>query len=225
MEILDPLPFSLDFDAVAARVHVAPDDADAPALRDLIARVQQVARPKALYHLGFIEARAAEALEINGVTFTSRVLSVNLKDVHRVFAYVVTCGREFDAIDTGGDPLQEYWLDQLRMATLAAARSYLRDHIDLKYQPGALSSMSPGSLPDWPISQQRPLFSLLGDVYGKIGVELTDSYLMLPLKSVSGLLFPTEVTFASCQLCPREGCPGRSAPYDPALWQQRYAQT
>jgi predicted transcriptional regulator len=45
---------------------------------------------------------------------------------------------------------------------------------------------------------------------------------MVPSKSVSGILFPTEQTFASCQLCPREGCPSRQAPYDPALYDKKY---
>jgi len=40
---------------------------------------------------------------------------------------------------------------------------------------------------------------------------------MVPLKSVSGIYFPTEIKFESCQLCPREVCRGRVAPYDPDL--------
>jgi hypothetical protein len=41
---------------------------------------------------------------------------------------------------------------------------------------------------------------------------------MLPNKTVSGLVFPTTTSFASCQLCPR-------APYDAALFEQKYAKT
>jgi hypothetical protein len=37
---------------------------------------------------------------------------------------------------------------------------------------------------------------------------------VLPRKSVSGIYFPTEVSFFSCQLCPRERCEGRKARYD-----------
>ena len=80
-----------------------------------------------------------------------------------------------------------------------------------------MSAMNPGSLEDWPISEQRQLFSILGDVESLIGVRLTDSFLMLPIKSVSGVYFPKEITFQSCQLCPRERCQGRRAPYDEKL--------
>ena len=77
--------------------------------------------------------------------------------------------------------------------------------------------MSPGSLEDWPIEQQAPLFEMLGDVEDLIGVKLNDSLLMLPAKSISGIYFPTEVSFFSCQLCPRERCESRKATYDPKL--------
>ena len=74
--------------------------------------------------------------------------------------------------------------------------------------------MSPGSLPDWPIEEQKKLFALLGDVQGVLGVRLNESLLMLPRKSVSGLFFPTEISFYSCQLCPRSNCEARKAAYN-----------
>jgi hypothetical protein len=52
-----------------------------------------------------------------------------------------------------------------------------------------------------------------------IGVVLTDSFLMIPNKSVSGIRFQTETDFRSCQVCRREVCPSRSAPFDKALWE------
>jgi len=79
--------------------------------------------------------------------------------------------------------------------------------------------MSPGSgaADIWPITQQKELFSLFGDVEGLIGVKLTVSYLMIPLKSVSGIIYQSETTFETCQLCPREACIGRRADYSPDL--------
>ncbi len=77
--------------------------------------------------------------------------------------------------------------------------------------------MNPGSLEDWPITQQKQLFSIFGNVEDLIGVKLTDSFLMIPRKSVSGIYFPTEVMFYSCQLCQRKNCEERQAPYDKSL--------
>jgi hypothetical protein len=36
---------------------------------------------------------------------------------------------------------------------------------------------------------------------------------MIPTKTVSGLLFPTEVDFDTCSLCQKENCKGRRSPY------------
>jgi hypothetical protein len=74
--------------------------------------------------------------------------------------------------------------------------------------------MSPGSLEDWPITEQPKLFSLFGDTEKSIGVKLTASLLMIPRKSISGILFPSEEGFVSCRLCPRENCPSRKAEFD-----------
>ncbi|MFQ5997134.1 MAG: vitamin B12 dependent-methionine synthase activation domain-containing protein [Dehalococcoidales bacterium] len=82
--------------------------------------------------------------------------------------------------------------------------------------------MSPGSgaADVWPLQQQKELFSLFGGrakVEELIGVRLTDKYLMIPIKSVSGIFFPTQTEFTTCQLCPREACIRRRAPHDPEL--------
>ena len=105
---------------------------------------------------------------------------------------------------------------------LRQALGFLKEHLDERFRLGRTSTMSPGSLADWPIQAQRPLFSLLGDTQETLGVCLTDNFLMIPTKSVSGIRFPAEQTFTSCQLCPRENCPTRQAPHDRALYDQRY---
>ncbi|HHE41239.1 MAG TPA: vitamin B12 dependent methionine synthase, partial [Dehalococcoidia bacterium] len=113
------------------------------------------------------------------------------------------------------DLMASYCLDSIKMLAVQTARRHLQRYLQETYSLGKLSSMAPGSLEDWPIEQQRPLFDLLGDVEGGIGVRLTDKFLMIPVKSISGIFFPTEVRFESCQLCQRERCTGRRAPYDP----------
>ncbi len=74
-----------------------------------------------------------------------------------------------------------------------------------------------GSAEVWPIAQQKQLFALFGDVEKLIGVKLTDNCWMAPEKSASGIIFPTEIKFETCQLCPRERCIGRQAPYNAGL--------
>ncbi len=183
-----------------------------------------MARPKAAYRVAYIDSRSTDTVVIEGVTFKSRVLRVNTDGAQRVFPYVATCGLELDDWSRSvGDLLAAFWADAIKEAAVIAAMRALRSHVVGAFRLKRSAAMAPGSLADWPIGQQRPLFALLGDVQGAIGVRLTPSMLMVPAKSVSGILFPTEESFESCQLCPRPGCPNRRAPYDPGLYERRYA--
>lgn len=222
MTVLDSIPFSLDAESLMERLHVTPGSEAAKEFRDLLSVAVACANPKAMYREAYVEILGDDEVEVGGVIFTSRALRMNLDTVHRAFAYVATCGREVDeAAPAPGDVLRAFWWDAIKADLLAAARKYLTDHIKTRYRLGKTAYMSPGSADAtiWPIRQQRQLFRLLGDVEAKIGVRLTDSFLMVPNKSVSGILFPTEKDFRSCQLCHRRDCPGRRAPFDPELWE------
>jgi len=221
-EALLGIPFELDAPTLAKRVHVEPHTDDAAELEKLVELARRVAKPKALYAESFVEAKGGDTVRIDGVTFTSRTLRKNLDSVERVFPAIATCGHEVDvARRPSGDPLLEFWWETIKSDLLMSARKHLHEHLQRKFLLGKTSTMSPGAgdARVWPIEQQRELFALLGDVQGRIGVELTASCLMVPNKTVSGLLFPTETDFRSCQVCRREGCPSRSAPFDPKLWE------
>jgi hypothetical protein len=189
----------------------------------LVHEAETIVRPKALYKAVYIEAKHDDRVVIDGIELKSRVLRVNLEEAHRVFPFVATCGTEIEdwarSID---DIMKSFWAETIQGIALRSAIKALDKHIDEYFSPGLTSRMSPGSLKDWPIQEQRMLFTILGDTKESIGVQLTSSLMMSPTKSVSGILFPTEVSFESCQLCPREDCPGRRAPYDKDLYDRKY---
>jgi hypothetical protein len=223
--VLDDVPFRLDFETLMRRVRVDEGSRHLDDLRRLADQAQTVARPKAMYKVGFIDDRGDDYVVVDGVTFTSRVLRVNLEQAHRVFLYVATCGDEIAAwAGALDDLLHQYWAETIQVMALGCASQAMNRHIEACYRPGKTAFMSPGSLGEWPLSQQRPLFAGLGDVTGAIGVRLSDSLMMVPAKSVSGVRFPTEESFESCQLCPRENCPGRRAPYDDTLYDRKYRE-
>jgi hypothetical protein len=221
MKKLIDIPFALDMVSIARTVHVEPDSPDGRMLRELIEQARQIARPKALYREAFIDSKGDDTVAIEGVTFTSRMLRANLDRVERVFPFVATCGHEMDTVTLpAGDFLAEFWWDAIKAVLLGGAIWHLSEHLKQRFALGKAASMSPGSgeVDVWPIEQQRELFALLGDVKGQIGVELTESFLMKPNKTVSGICFATKVDFHSCQVCRRKDCPSRSAAFDPALW-------
>jgi hypothetical protein len=108
---------------------------------------------------------------------------------------------------------------------LTRACNFLEEHLKELYGLDKTGMMSPGSLIDWPVEEQRPLFSILGDIQGSIGVHLTEGLMMDPVQSVSGILFPTDEEFEECSLCPREDCPKRRAPFEEHLYETRYGGT
>jgi hypothetical protein len=224
--VLDDISFQPEFESIARRLRVKEGSANASELQRLVEEAQAVARPRALYRVVYVESRAEESVSLDGQTFKSHVLRVNLEDVHRIFAYVATCGMElYDWKTSIDDMLQSYYADTINEAALSAARQALKTHLIEQYRLGRTATMNPGSLEDWPIREQRPLFALLGDPEETIGVRLSDSMLMTPSKSVSGIRFPTEERFESCQLCPRDGCPSRKAPYDEDLYEKKFSHS
>jgi hypothetical protein len=223
--ILDNIPFKPNLAHLHEHLHVPARPAAQQAFDALAAEAAEVARPKALYGLAVIEEHGDDFIIVERIRFKSRVLAVNLKSVHRVFPFVVTCGTELVQWADGIDGmLEQFYADALKLAALRTAVRSLEKEIRQHFDTGRISQMCPGSLEDWPLDQQRPLFDLLGDTMDTVGVTLKSSMLMTPDKSESGFYFQNESGFASCQLCPVKNCPSRKAPFVETLYDQKYGK-
>ena len=217
MAILENISVSLNLDKVRRKLHMKPDS-DSNQLRNLVDTVQQLIEPRAVYRMCYIEEKSEGSVIVGGMRLSSRVLTKNLDRVEKIFPYVITLGNKLgEKQNACSDLLENYYLDSIGNLALTSVRKQLKKHLQAKFALEKMSSMAPGSLSDWPIEEQGPLFKLLGDVEASIGVRLTRNLLMLPAKSVSGFYFPTEVSFYSCQLCPRKRCESRKAKYDEML--------
>ena len=222
--VLERIFFQFDPEDLGKRLHL---NGASPHLREALGlgeEAQRIGRPKATYRLAFIGEKGDDLVVIEGARFRSRILRVNLDRTQRVFPYVATCGVELEAwAHEIKDTLCRFWAETIKEMALRCAHTALERDLEERYRPGNLSRMSPGSLADWPLQEQRPLFELLGEAVERIGVRLNESLLMIPTKSISGIRFPTEENFESCQLCPREICPNRRAPYDSALFERKFS--
>jgi len=221
--ILDNIPFQINLPSLMRRLHIKDNSQQAQELQHLAQEAQAVARPKVVYKEAYVEARGDDYVVIDNKILKSRVLRVNLEGVQRVFPYIATCGIELDGWPSGVDDLLLlFWADLIKEMALEAAEQALEEHLEENYALELTATMNPGSLEDWPLSEQRPLFDLLGNPQVSIGVRLTESFLMVPLKSLSGIRFPSEEGFESCRLCRRENCPGRRAAYEKELYERKY---
>lgn len=220
--ILDRIHFEINSEILLQLLHIKKENLDEDFSR-LVAEARSIGRPKAVYKAAYISARGDDFVILEGVKFSSRVLQVNLGGVHRVFPFVATCGTELEEWTFSiGDALHRFWAEVIMGMGLLSAIKALDADISKRYGHEKISHMAPGSIADWPIEQQQPLFELLGDTKSAVGVQLKETCLMTPLKTVSGIRFPTEVNFESCMLCPRDDCPGRRAPYEVDLYERKY---
>ena len=218
--LIDKISFKVDVEALMERLRVRPGSADSRDFAALVVEAEAIARPKAIFGAGRVEERNPEEVVIAGERFSSRVLRVNLDRAEQVYPFVSTCGMELQEWgEAQDDMIWSFWAEAIKEEALRAAMVEFQEVLRAQFQVGHLSTMSPGSLENWPISQQQPLFHLLGN---PVEVHLTDSLLMIPTKSVSGIVFPTEADFESCKLCPRQNCAGRRAPYDETLFAREY---
>jgi hypothetical protein len=211
VRVLDPIPFRFCPESLQKELRVRPGTGDA------------VARLRAVYAEAFVENRGEETVRLDGVTFHSRALRRSLGDVERVFPFVATCGQEIEEAKPApqDDVVAGFWWDALQERLLDVALAAVADDIEGRFRLNRTVMMSPGAAEAtvWPIEEQGPLFALLGDVESRIGVQLNESFFMIPTKSVSGIRFASERDLESCQVCRRQDCPRRTAPFEPALWQ------
>ena len=214
MQKIDPLPVVLDSSDIAARFRFDPARSGSLSLDDVIAQAQKLISPRAVFDVAYVGEKGERTIELGGVVFESGLLRKNLEISNKVFPFIITVGPELEREAAArGDLLVQYYLEEIANLALEQAASRLAKTLEARFGLPSLSSLSPGSLADWPITEQPKLFSLFGDTKSLVGVRLTDSLFMIPRKSISGIFFPSEEGFVACQLCDRENCPGRKAAF------------
>ena len=218
--ILDKIPFVLDEEELFQKLRIEKDGEHAGELQEIIDLVSPLICPKAVFKVCDVETMEDDLIEICGVEFASRVLRKSLQEVDDVFAFIATCGNELENLNIPKyDFLKVFWVETVKEMALDTSVDFFTDFIKKEFKLEKLPSMSPGSGADniWPIEQQKQLFSIFGDTEKLIGVRLTESCLMIPNKSVSGVCFSKGTEFIGCKLCDRENCQKRRAVFNSEL--------
>ncbi len=218
-------PLTLDEKTKSAILDKWGDDEDGE-VSEVIEKCESIASPKGFVRPAEITYLSAEdkTAVIGGETFSGSLLPDKLKSVYEsespmVYPFTVTCGMELHELSQSEpDLFLRGIIDDVSVAYMrtvgAAMRDYTQEHY---FNDKHFSTLNPGSLKQWNLKNQTPLFSLLGEGGAKTGVRLTDSQLMVPFKSGSGIYFETEHSFESCMFCGKLDCPNRRAPFDKTL--------
>lgn len=223
INILDSIDFKPNTNLLFEVFHIEEGSDDAQHLIKLIDIASEIGRPKVMYKETNINAKGYDYVVVDGIKLNSHMLRMNLESTNKIYPYILTCGKELaDWAAALDDMLEQFWVDKIMEMALMTATTAFESHLETNCDLVPTSNMNPGSLENWPISQQEKLFSILGDPYDKIGVKLTDSYLMLPIKSLCGIRFYNDVEFVNCQFCNREQCNNRRTGYDHSAYQKRY---
>ena len=150
-----------------------------------------------------------------GITISGRELTSNIKGATHIYAFLVTIGKSVEEAATAsmnsGDHLLGYLID--RAGSFAAESMAQNTEYALRrtLTPEGLSvsmRFSPGYC-DWPIEEQFKLARMID--FGKAGVTLTESCVMIPKKSISAVvgIGPKEL-FAKvkspCAVCNMKVC-------------------
>jgi hypothetical protein len=221
--IATQLPCEIKRERLFKHLNLNPGAAYAKRVDKMIDEALKVGRPKSVYKVAAIDAKGEDSILIEGNRFTSKVLRINTEDTDKVVAFVATCGHELEEwSENYQDSFSKLCTDGIKGEVLRRAREIFCQKIEEELLWGHTAEMHPGSLPNWPLNEQQPLFSLIGDVDALIGVELSESCLMHPTKSVSGFYFPTQNDYENCCLCLNEECPSRKAPFDKDLYEKKY---
>jgi hypothetical protein len=121
-----------------------------------------------------------------------RQLCGYIKEATQVALFLCTAGEDFtrmtNALNEQGDIMEAYILDAIGSLTVENAMDKIQEKLRDSLSPQHIkisNRYSPGYC-NWHLSDQQPLFNLIGE--NSTGISLSDSCLMAPRKSVSGII-------------------------------------
>lgn len=155
-----------------------------------------------------------ENFKIDSTEFLSwRIITARLRRAESAALFAVTAGSYFEnyskKLIAEGDVFSGYLIDAAASEIAEAGAEWIENKIDgfaeelslrttRRYSPGYCS---------WHVSEQHKLFSFLPE--GFCGIKLTESALMIPVKSVSGIIGMgknVQKEEYECAVCDDENC-------------------
>lgn len=189
-KVFEEINFNINVDQLKETLQLRSNKRTTEMIDKLLKEANNIAKPKAIYIQASIVSRREDFIVVNNTAFHSENLRVNTNGLEVVFPYVITCGTEIEQWSENIENIMEkYIADGIKAIILSAGTDFVLNHIKKTFDIKKLSYSIPGSLDDWPMYEQTSLFEMIGDVTELIGVRLSESSLMRPTKSVSGIYY------------------------------------
>lgn len=226
MEVLE-VPFIFDREEYNRRVKMELYEGMEEEIEALLDKALSLVKPKAVFREMGVGRRKKSSMEagfknihIGNQVFDDPVILSHLSGVDKIYPYITTCGNELEELAKSDDMLVVFWVDALKQMAMDRAFNYCRKCIKERHSIEKLHSLNPGSNScgeGWDMGDQKKLFSFFPEVEEKLGVHLTGSMLMVPNKTVSGIMFESDKDFVSCLECDKIHCPNRKMIHDGAV--------
>ena len=208
--------------AVYRQLGYAPATRPIPRVERMIAskmeQVRSIATPSFSYVMKSIDHVGSASATIDGVTFQSEVLAHLLVNSSEAAVFALTVGSQIEErareLTDQGAQFEAFIVDAIGSCLVQRLVRYVQAwFVKMAAERGQAVSrrFCPGYC-DWHVSQQKGVFSLLHDQVP--GITLTDHWLMLPHKSMSGIIGVGEVArqvrnYVPCRNCQMKDCIGR----------------
>ena len=161
-----------------------------------------------------LENLPAEKIMIRGITFnTGKIIHKMLRHAESYALFLVSAGPVPENLARSllqqGDYLEGYILDLVASAIVDLAADQVQEQVKILAEQQGLhitNRYSPGYCA-WNVEEQQKLFSLFPE--GCCGISLSDSSLMDPIKSISGIIgIGAKVSYKEypCEICPMLEC-------------------
>ena len=203
---------------IGYRRGVQPSGRVATLLDDYLENAHNLIGPEYAYVIRDVISVSGDRVTLAGsITFTSDVLARLLRRCSQVALYAATIGdyleETVDSLAGDGLMLKASVLDAIGSSAVEKVAGLVEDRIGFAARlRGLMPSrrFSPGYC-DWDITGQAGLFRALEDE--TIDITLTESLLMLPRKSTSGIIglgSDSDIAdYNPCRSCEKKSCAGR----------------
>ncbi len=221
MPVLTDMEIKLDAREVVLALHQGKKAPKAlvDETKDAIAQSQDLVHPRALYEwVKVVGVNGEQVLLTPGNGDGDAVLKLGphadlMAKAELALISIVTIGGEIDEhidmLNKSGKLLEAYLLDSVGVVALAEVGKAVREYAEKEAASrgwGVGASLAPGSLQGWPIEGQFDLCALLP--LDEIDVHLSESGVLVPFKSASGLIgmgrgYSAKIVGSVCRFCIR----------------------
>ena len=192
----------------------AVDDKTLQEIQDSFRELERLADKKSIYRIFELSLKDENELKIGNVEIYSRNLRTNLKDCKQVVLFAATLGTEVDRL------IRKMQVVDMAKAVVmqACAATLLEEYSDELQQKIAEHMQEQGKYirprfspgyGDFSIQHQKAVLAML-EASKRIGVTMTDSYMLTPTKSVTAVIgisdTQTECKSNTCEECDKTDC-------------------